>query len=94
MAATLRIVNPAVQQWGDSVTALSPRMDTLSGKTVGLLWNAKPNGDVALRTVQEVLESAYEDIEFRFYSGSQPHPQSLLDAAASECDAVIACTAD
>jgi hypothetical protein len=96
--AKLSVVNPTVEQYGgeadDKQTDISPRLDTLSGKTIGLLWNAKPFGDVALQTVKETLQATYDDVEFRFYSGSQPHPPKLLEKANEECDAIIACTAD
>jgi hypothetical protein len=96
-ASELTVVNPTVNTYGKAdgdTDDISPRLDSLSGKTIGLLWNAKPFGDVALQTVREQLELTYDDVEFRFYSGNQPHPQKLLDQAFSECDAFIACTAD
>jgi hypothetical protein len=96
-AFTLSVVNPTVEHYGekaDKQTDISSRLDTLSGKTIGLLWNAKPFGDVALQTVKEQLRATYDDAEFRFYSGSQPHPPKLLEQAGRECDAIIACTAD
>jgi hypothetical protein len=95
--AELAVVNPTVEKYGtdgSEPSDISTRLDTLSGKTVGLLWNAKPFGDVALATVREHIASRFDDVEFRFYSGSQPHPPKLLDQAQQECDAVIFCTAD
>lgn len=94
---TLSVVNPTVEKWGDEAheaSDISPRLDSLSGKKIALLWNAKPFGDVALQTVREKLEAKYDDVEFRFYSGNQPHPQKILDQVTEECDAAIACTAD
>jgi hypothetical protein len=95
--SALTLVNPTVQKYGDEASkggSRARRLDTLAGKTVGLLWNAKPFGDVALRTVQRRLEDMYGDIEFRFYNGNQPHSKRLLDKAESECDAFVLCTAD
>ena len=37
---------------------LAPRLDTLEGKTVALRWNGKPNGDVFLNRVAELLVEA------------------------------------
>ena len=93
----LTLVNPTVQKYGDEASkgrSRARRLDSLAGKTIGLLWNAKPFGDVALRTVQRRLEDMYDDIEFRFYSGNQPHAKRLLDKAQAECDAFVLCTAD
>jgi hypothetical protein len=61
---------------------------------VGLLWNGKANGDLALRTVQDQLEQAFPDVKFRFYPGRIRCETALLEQAAAECDVVVGCTAD
>jgi len=92
----LSVVNPTFNYdgTGDSERETTPHLDTLSGKVVGLLWNAKPFGDVALRTASERIAERFPDVEFRFYSGHQPHPPTLLAKVAEEVDAAILCTAD
>lgn len=92
----LSVVDPTFNFGGidHSQDDASPHLDSLSGKVIGLLWNAKPFGDVALQTTRELIEAQYGDVEFRFYSGHQPHPQRLLDQVTEEVDAAILCTAD
>jgi hypothetical protein len=90
----LEVLNPTADGYGTGVAGLAPRPADLRGQTVGLLWNGKPNGDVALRAIGAELEAQFEGLRTRFYSGSIPCDRELLERAAAECSAVVACTAD
>lgn len=90
----LAVANPTAQRFGGEPVGLAPRLEGLERKTIGLLWNGKPNGDVALDVVRERLAETEPTVELRFYAGSQPMPPTLLEEAAAECDAFIAATAD
>ena len=91
---SLVVLSPVAERFGASDDPITPRLESLSGKTIGLVWNGKPNGGVALETVRDTVLAKRSDIAFKFYSGSVPNLPSLLDTAAKECDAVILCTAD
>ena len=70
---------------------LAARPDRLDGRTIGLLWNAKPNGDVLLRRVQEQLEVAHLGARFVFRSkrmGALPMPEEVLHSLR-DCDVVV-----
>lgn len=73
---------------------LSPRLTSLDGMTVGLLWNGKANGDVALARLGELLQDRASNLATNFYKGALPCDPSILIQAGQECDAVVACTAD
>jgi hypothetical protein len=90
----LDVLNPTADKYGTDVAGLAPRPAGLAGQTVGLLWNGKPNGDVALRALGAALEAQFEGLSTRFYSGSIPCDRSLLDQVVRECTAVVGCTAD
>ena len=90
----LEVLNPTADGYGTDVAGLTPRLPDLRGQTVGLLWNGKPNGDIALRAIGAQLESQFDGLRTRFYSGSIPCDRKLLELAAAECSAVVACTAD
>jgi hypothetical protein len=96
MATQLSVVNPTFDYSApaESEPGATPHLDTLSKKVIGLMWNAKPFGDVALETTRERIAAQFDDVEFRFYSGHQPHPPKLLAQVAEEVDAAILCTAD
>lgn len=42
---------------------LAPRLTSLEGKTVVLRWNGKPNGNVALDRVAELLAAKVKDVK-------------------------------
>jgi hypothetical protein len=42
---------------------LAPRITTLEGKTVGLRWNGKPNGEILLNKVAELLKEKVPTIK-------------------------------
>lgn len=90
----LEVLNPTADEYGTDVAGLAARPPDLRGRTIGLLWNGKPNGDVALRAIGAALESQFEGLRTTFYSGSIPCDRGLLELAAAECSAVVACTAD
>ena len=43
--------------------ALAPRITTLEGKTVVLRWNGKPNGNILLDRVAELLSEKVKDVK-------------------------------
>jgi hypothetical protein len=49
---------PAVEKKG-----LSPRLDTLNGKTIGLLWNRVFRGDETLPMIGELLQERYPTLK-------------------------------
>lgn len=91
---SIEVLDPRPLQHGGPPVKTAPRLDSLEGKTIGLLWNGKAMGDVALRRVAELIGEQHSDVKFKFYSGSMPCSPDLLDQLAEECDAAIGCTAD
>jgi hypothetical protein len=73
-----------------------PRVESAprSGKitTLGLLDNGKPQSDILLRKVADLLTTAYPEIEIKYYKkpgAYRPAPSALLDEAVRECDALV-----
>src|ERR1700740_1353130 len=73
---------------------LSPRLDTLNGKTVGLWNNEKMNAAKFLEAIRAELE---KDFSFKVLRGTYD-PGSLMPKDAwgniEDCDAVILCNGD
>jgi len=101
--ATLTIVNPVATPKQESVSAeyypIPPRLDSISGKTIGLFWNGKNGGQYALARTKEVLSQLYPGVRFRDYLGAMGGVMRRAsteqhDLMARECDAVIGTTAD
>ena len=82
----------------------SPRLDTLDGKTIGLVWNKVFRGDETLPIIGELLQQRYENVtvvpweDFPVTSVPALHAkrqqetlQSLADALRDKrVDAVVA----
>jgi hypothetical protein len=74
---------------------LSPRPDSLDGKTVGLLDISKPRGEVFLDRIQEALEARGLKVErFKKPTFTKPAPADLRHEIETKCDVVIEALAD
>ena len=92
--ALLEVLNPVAATHAPEAARLSPRPRSLEGKTVGLVWNGSPNGDVALKRVGELIQTRVKNVSVKFYSGTVPLHKALLQKAQQECDVGIGLTAD
>jgi len=84
------------------MTAMAPRLDTLAGKTVCMVWNSAFKSDVTLPVIGETLKKQYPGVKIVPYTDmpnaflpeppGTPRKQSeALQALYKEkgCDAVI-----
>ena len=72
-----------------------PRLDTLEGKTIGLLDISKPRGDVMLSRLEERLRERGATVKrYRKPTFTKPAPVDLRQQIATECDAVVEALAD
>jgi len=98
---TLRVISPAGVETTEH-KGVAPRLDDLSGKTVGEIWNGVFKGDDTFPVVREMLKRAFPGInvipytEFPFFTGDdRPSSQQAMAkeiaalAKAKGCDAVI-----
>ena len=73
-------------------TVLSPRLDTLAGKTIGVIWNGRPPGDVLFERMFNVLRERHglKEVIFRSkpFIGS-PAPEPVFDELSAKCHAVV-----
>ncbi len=77
-----------IEQWESKM----PRLDTLKGKRVGVLWNTRPFGDTSLRMVLALLEERYGVKESKFFQKKShfvPADPSQLDDIAKQVDAMV-----
>jgi hypothetical protein len=81
---------------------IASRVSTLEGRRIGLLWNGKPNGDIFLDRIAEILEKKYKAIEIiKFWKVDPEHTalsnkysEETLDRIANSADIVIASQGD
>ena len=85
------LVNP-VGEYGGVKMKLAPRPATLEGKTVGLKWNAKPNGNTFLDRVAELLAKRVPGVKVIKFYEKEPStaPQSINAEVSRQKAKVIA----
>jgi hypothetical protein len=93
---TLAILNPVAMI---EVAGVQParRITDLTGKRIGLYWNRKARGDVALRRVEEALTKRFTGLRFTWFETfinvplSSAQIQTIKDL---QNDAIISTTGD
>ena len=76
---------------------LSPRLDDLDGKVMGLLNISKNGSDIFLERVEELMREHFDladVIRVTKPTFSRPAPQELITELADQCDFVIEGLAD
>ena len=84
---------PGMQRWQQQRL----RVDTLKGKVVGFIDNAKPNFNYLVEDLAELLKSQHgvkDVIIRRKRAASIPAPVSYIDELAGCCDVVITGSGD
>lgn len=89
----MEVLNPVALTNAPKINP-APRPKSLEGKTLGLIWNGSPNGDIALKRIGELIQARTKNVKVEFYSGTRPLNKALLKKAEQECDAFIGLTAD
>lgn len=87
-------MNPEAEPYTGDTGRIATRPKTLVNARLGLLWNGKRGGDIALRRVAELLDREYQGLQIQNYPGAFPCHEGLLLRAAEECDVIVAASAD
>ena len=72
--------------------AMAERLSDIRGKSVGFLWNHKPNGDVLFGRLEELLRQKYEIAGASYGqkpTASIPASEEVLDQLVASVDAVV-----
>jgi hypothetical protein len=87
-------LNETVREQGSS----APRLDTLAGKTIGLLDISKPGGNLFLDRLEELLKERYrvaQIVRTIKPTFAKPAPAEVINyLVAAKCDGVIEALAD
>ena len=92
----MRLIDPTIPaKEGQSIRA--PALGSLEGRTIGLLWNHKQNGDRLLTETAARLQSRFGGQVLSLASknnASAPAPAELLTNLSPECDYLITAAGD
>lgn len=87
----MRILDPTMS-YPEERTKLAPRLDTLDGKTIGILGNGFPGADEMMTRVEEILWERFDlkdtVIKQKAYFG-EPAPKETAEDLVASCDAVF-----
>jgi hypothetical protein len=95
-AATLRVLNPVAARKFRPIPPARRHPD-LAGKKIGLYWNYKKHGDVALGRVRELLSERYAGMSFEWLETGPVNEASeewFEGVRASGVEGVVAATGD
>ena len=88
MTGTVRLVNP-VGQRAAAVIALAPRLATLAGKSIGLIDNIKPNANLFIQYIEEMLHADYPDIHTQTIRKNFTSSRLIADQLEGKVDALV-----
>ena len=95
--ATLEVLDPVAKEGEQIAVDPAPRLTGFDGKKIGLYWNTKAGGDVALDEVSRLLQSRFKDLEFETFSSAswdRVSTEVLEQMVHSKCEAFVSSTAD
>ncbi len=79
-------------------TLFSPgkRLEDIAGKKIGLYWNSKIGGEVALAEIGEQLKSRFQKVAFTYFTATDFNDNAafLHDLRQNHYDAFISSTGD
>ncbi len=81
---------------GSPAKSLAPSLDSLSGKTIALFANSKPNADVLLQAVGDQLleRTGAQLMAVEPKNAALPAPEEVIERLSQEVDAVLVGSAD
>jgi len=92
----MKLVDPTVPA-KIQTSKRAPALSSLEGKTIGLLWNHKVNGDKLLNETAALLQSQFGGKILPMVTkrnAGAPAPAELLTNLAPECDYIITASGD
>lgn len=76
---------------------MAKRPDSLEGKAIGFMWNAKPNGDILLKNLERILKSRLKSsatIMREKPLASSGAPAEVIEELSAKCDFVVLAIGD
>ena len=90
---TIKVLSPAGVP-PDGKAQVNPRINDLNGKVIGFVDNGKPNFDIFVSKVEELLNQKYDlarvmHVKKGHLGSATAVPPERMEELAKRCDAVI-----
>lgn len=85
---TITLVNPVGQRAAAPVQ-LARRLTTLSGKSIGFIDNMKPNANLFVQYVEELLRADYPDVQTHTVRKNFTSSKLIADQLEGKVDALV-----
>lgn len=93
MTSELKIINPVAAQ-DDRSFPTAARATSFEGKTLGLAWNGKPGGNVALERLAQSIQERHEGLKVLKFYDDIPFGRETIDMCIAKADLVVGSTGD
>ena len=93
----MKLLDPTISASSRPDSIRAPTLESLDGKTIGILSNAKPNADLLLQETAGLLADKYGGRVNRLVyksNPSAPADPATLSAIAAECDYLLTAIGD
>ena len=87
-AGTITLVNP-VGQRAEARAALARRLETLSGKSIGFIDNMKPNANLFVQYIEEMIRAEYPDVQTQTVRKNYTSSRLIADQLEGKVDALV-----
>ena len=85
---TVKLVNP-VGSRAVARVALAPRLATLNGKSIGFIDNIKPNANLFIQYIEEMMRAEYTDVETHTVRKNFTSSKLIADQLDGKVDALV-----
>ena len=85
---TVRLVSPVGERAGAPVT-LAPRLTTLAGKTIGFIDNMKPNANLFVQYIEEMIRADYPDVRTQTVRKNFTSSKLIANELEGKVDALV-----
>ena len=85
---TIKLVSPVGQRAAAPVS-LAPRLATLSGKSIGFIDNMKPNANLFVQYIEEMIRADHPDVRTQTVRKNFTSSRLIADRLEGQVDALV-----
>jgi hypothetical protein len=89
----MKVLNPVASQ-DTREFPLAARASSLDGVTLGLAWNGKPGGEIALERIAQKIQERHSDVKVLKLYDDIPFGRETIDKCIAKADVVVGSTGD